>query len=94
MFLLRHSVTTDQPDKSVNDESVKDVNAVTEVIANAIGVSKDKVKPEANFYELGGNSTNAVTVVVNLKKAGFNKVRMSGLFIFYELQGLFLQRVS
>ena len=62
--------------KSVNDKQSNDMDVVINVIADVIGVSKDKVKPEANFYELGGNSTNAVTVVVNLRKAGFSKVRI------------------
>ena len=90
MYFFRHSVQADQPPKStnnrstdksinvksVNDKQSNDMDVVINVIADVIGVSKNKVKPEANFYELGGNSTNAVTVVVNLRKAGSSKVRI------------------
>ena len=50
------------------------MDTVTDVISKVLGVSKDRVKPETNFFDLGGNSANAVAVIVNLRKAGFSKV--------------------
>ena len=47
---------------------------VTEIITAELKVPRDQITLATNFTDLGGNSTNIVTLVVKLRKAGFEKV--------------------
>ena len=69
------------------------MDTVTDVISKVLGVSKERVKPEANFFDLGGNSANAVAVIVNLRKAGFSKVSIF-LHLLAIITALLLYRLN
>ena len=47
---------------------------VTDIITEELKVPRDQITLATNFTDLGGNSTNIVTLVVKLRKAGFEKV--------------------
>ena len=48
---------------------------VTDIITEELKVPRDQITLATNFTDLGGNSTNIVTLVVKLRKAGFKKVQ-------------------
>ena len=48
-----------------------DVETVISIFASSLGLRKDVISAKSRFFQLGGNSANAVATWLGLRKAGF-----------------------